>query len=519
MPVGGVPQPAEPVDEPSALVVVLHDRPRDAGDARSTRRRRRRARARPAPSSDRSTRTKLLSYRRGKSSVRIAVPNRQGSMRVGGRLRDPAGHRADPREVAIGHAPSLASRYSARSSSSFSRSGSRPRSRASAKVALGPGRRTSRSRAAAPTRRRAPAAARRRRPRAARRRAPPRPVRSSPRGRELVDLLPELRERACPASRHVNPHAGGPALHLRGARERRAASAGMSSSTALRPPVSSAFSFSQFTSTSSGVGDLGVAEHVRVAVDELGDEPVGDVVDVPASFLRGDLRVEGHLEQQVAELVADRGVVVGVDRLEQLVRLLQQVARERARGSARGPTGTRRAREAAPGRGSGRARRRRPARTGPGPSARDARGHGGGARRSPRAVGVGGVADGSVLVMRTTGELLRVEAPEARIDADRARPSIWSRIHPPNWSCWRLLRAAGPCTCVERRDLLVDLPDHVPAVLRLHRLRDLARRERARRGRRTRGRAGRRAPRARRRPASRSGRSRPSSRAPGSPRG
>ena len=46
----------------------------------------------------------------------------------------------------------------------------------------------------------------------------------------------------------------------------------------------------------------------------------------------GDLRVERHLQQQVAELVADRVVVVGVDRLEQLVRLLEEVPRERAMG-------------------------------------------------------------------------------------------------------------------------------------------------------------------------------------------
>ena len=39
--------------------------------------------------------------------------------------------------------------------------------------------------------------------------------------------------------------------------------------------------------------------------------------------------MERDLEQQIAELVADRVGVVGVDRLEQLVGLLEQMARER----------------------------------------------------------------------------------------------------------------------------------------------------------------------------------------------
>ena len=81
-----------------------------------------------------------------------------------------------------------------------------------------------------------------------------------------------------------------------------------------------------------GAGDLHLAEHVRMAVDELLDEPSGDVVDVPAALVGGDLRMEDHLEQHVAELVADRGVVARVDRLDQLVRLLQQVPGEGAVG-------------------------------------------------------------------------------------------------------------------------------------------------------------------------------------------
>ena len=78
-----------------------------------------------------------------------------------------------------------------------------------------------------------------------------------------------------------------------------------------------------------GAAHLDLAEHVRVAVDQLLDQPLRDVVDVPPPVVGGDLRVERDLEQQVAQLVADRVGVVGVDRLEQLVGLLEQMARER----------------------------------------------------------------------------------------------------------------------------------------------------------------------------------------------
>ena len=78
-----------------------------------------------------------------------------------------------------------------------------------------------------------------------------------------------------------------------------------------------------------GAGDPAVAEHVRVAMDQLGHDPLGHVVDVPPALLRRDLRVERHLQQQVAELVADRVVVAAVDGVEQLVRLLQEVPGQR----------------------------------------------------------------------------------------------------------------------------------------------------------------------------------------------
>src|SRR5439155_13395508 len=42
-----------------------------------------------------------------------------------------------------------------------------------------------------------------------------------------------------------------------------------------------------------------------------------------------DLRVEDHLQDEVADLLAKRGEIAGVDRFERLVRLLEEVARER----------------------------------------------------------------------------------------------------------------------------------------------------------------------------------------------
>jgi hypothetical protein len=67
-------------------------------------------------------------------------------------------------------------------------------------------------------------------------------------------------------------------------------------------------------------------------MDELVDEPLRDVVDVPGTLVRRDLCVERHLQEQIPELLADRVGIADVDRVQQLVRLLQEVARERGVG-------------------------------------------------------------------------------------------------------------------------------------------------------------------------------------------
>ena len=50
---------------------------------------------------------------------------------------------------------------------------------------------------------------------------------------------------------------------------------------------------------------------------------------VEAPLLGGELRVEDGLEQQVAEFLAQVGVVAGVDRRDDFVRLLQQPGAQR----------------------------------------------------------------------------------------------------------------------------------------------------------------------------------------------
>ena len=58
----------------------------------------------------------------------------------------------------------------------------------------------------------------------------------------------------------------------------------------------------------------------------------GDVVQREVTGLLGDDRVDHHLEQQVAELVAQRGRVARLDRLDDLLRLLPHVGDQRGVG-------------------------------------------------------------------------------------------------------------------------------------------------------------------------------------------
>ena len=83
------------------------------------------------------------------------------------------------------------------------------------------------------------------------------------------------------------------------------------------------------------VPGTGVPEHVRMPADKLVDQVTRDRVDVePAGrcAFGGDPRVEDHLQQDVAELLAHGGRVVVDDLVVGLVRFLEQVAAQRRVG-------------------------------------------------------------------------------------------------------------------------------------------------------------------------------------------
>src|SRR5262249_13274996 len=78
-----------------------------------------------------------------------------------------------------------------------------------------------------------------------------------------------------------------------------------------------------------GAADGDVAEHVRVAAAHLVDHRTTDVVDVEASGLARHLGMEDDLQEQIAELAAQLLRVVAIDRLGDLVGLLDDVLADR----------------------------------------------------------------------------------------------------------------------------------------------------------------------------------------------
>ena len=76
-----------------------------------------------------------------------------------------------------------------------------------------------------------------------------------------------------------------------------------------------------------------LGEHVRVSTDKLVDDVARDVVESQGScVLGGHPRVEHDLEEDVAELLGELGPVAGSDRLDRLVRLLEEVGQQRGMG-------------------------------------------------------------------------------------------------------------------------------------------------------------------------------------------
>src|SRR6185312_9391468 len=118
------------------------------------------------------------------------------------------------------------------------------------------------------------------------------------------------------------------ALHLRGPRERRQRGGDVVLETARVAALLLGLDLLPVHEDLGGVPHLHVAEHVRVPPDELVHESRRHVVHVPHARIGGDLRVEDDLQQDVAEFVADRVPVAGVDGGDDFVRLLEQVTGE-----------------------------------------------------------------------------------------------------------------------------------------------------------------------------------------------
>ena len=90
----------------------------------------------------------------------------------------------------------------------------------------------------------------------------------------------------------------------------------------------SAFSVSQAAVCSSAVRSIFVAEHVRMALDHLVGERLGDVGEIERALLLGHAGVEGDLEEEVAEFFLERRHVAALDRVGDLVGFLDRVRRD-----------------------------------------------------------------------------------------------------------------------------------------------------------------------------------------------
>ncbi len=87
---------------------------------------------------------------------------------------------------------------------------------------------------------------------------------------------------------------------------------------------------SQLRKTSPAVVRLCLPEHVRMAADQLLDRALGDLGEASRAALLEQQGQEVDLEQHVAELVDELGVVAAVRGVGQLVGLLDRVRDDRA---------------------------------------------------------------------------------------------------------------------------------------------------------------------------------------------
>ena len=78
----------------------------------------------------------------------------------------------------------------------------------------------------------------------------------------------------------------------------------------------------------AGAACLVVAEHMRVPPDHLFSDRLDDTAEIERALLAGHLCVEHHLQQEVAELVAQIDQVAARNRIGDLVGLFERVWRD-----------------------------------------------------------------------------------------------------------------------------------------------------------------------------------------------
>jgi hypothetical protein len=103
-------------------------------------------------------------------------------------------------------------------------------------------------------------------------------------------------------------------LHLLRAQKCREASADSIEERCRRGGLFSTLDFVPAPEYLRGVGAVSLAEDMRMPVDQLLGNAPSDCVQVESPLFCADLRVENHLEKNIAEFLAKVSVISGVDR-------------------------------------------------------------------------------------------------------------------------------------------------------------------------------------------------------------
>ena len=155
--------------------------------------------------------------------------------------------------------------------------------------------------------------------------------RGGERGAQLGDFLVELGKDRLDI-RPVEADAGGLLLRLLRVQERGQTARQAVERARRRVAFFRALDFLPALKHGGAVGAVVGGKNVRMPAHELGRDFARDIVESEAPLFGGELRVKDRLEQQVAEFLAEVGVVAVVDRGDDLVRLLQQRRAQRSVG-------------------------------------------------------------------------------------------------------------------------------------------------------------------------------------------